>query len=220
MDECAIPNAAAAPSTHARAAATLRAVPGDHHGSSDGDVARAVARGDDPVAESELVSRFARRVVLFGLRRLGDEGKASDLAQDVMLSVLQKLRAGEVHDPDRIGAFVLGTARWMIHDVRRRAVRRAEVEAELAAATPTAALPSEPTDLDALEVALSQLPERDRAVVVLSFQHERSSAEIATAFGLQPGHVRVIRHRAIARLAQLLREPPLPDHFAENGGDP
>lgn len=184
--------------------------------STDAHVARAVARGEGSRAEAELVLRFGRRVVLYGLRHLGDEARARDLAQDVMLAVLQKLRAGEVHDPDRIGSFVLGTARWMVHDARRRSRRAAEIAAEAAAVATPSIVDPEPLDLDALEHALAQLPERDRAVVVLSFLQEKTAREIADGFGLQPGHVRVIRHRAIARLSQLVQAGEGPP----SGGEP
>jgi RNA polymerase sigma-70 factor (ECF subfamily) len=188
--------------------ATVERVPPLEPDSSDAEIARAVQRGDGPQAEAELVRRFSRRVVLFGLRHLGDEAQAHDLAQDVMLTVLQKLRAGDVREPERIGSFVLGTARWMAHDMRRRARRSAEVVAEAAMESPTIEPAPEPLDLDVLERALGQLPERERAVVVLSLQQERTAAEIADAFGLKAGHVRVIRHRAIARLAELMGGTP------------
>ena len=38
--------------------------------------------------------------------------------------VLQKLRAGEVREPDRIASFMLGTARQLAIDTRRNAGRR------------------------------------------------------------------------------------------------
>ena len=57
-----------------------------------------------------------------------------------------------------------------------------------------------PLDLDQLTRCLERLSERERTVVVLSFYAERGSVEIATELGLSPANVRVVRHRALARL--------------------
>ena len=43
-------------------------------------------------------------------------------------------------------------------------------------------------------------PERDRAVLDMTFYEDRSSAEICAAMGLSLANVRVIRHRALLKL--------------------
>lgn len=173
----------------------------DPTGASDGEIARAVGAGAGTRAEAALVDRFERRVFLYGMRHLGDEASARDLAQEVLAITLEKLRAGEVREPDRIGSFVLGTARFVARQVRRRARREAEVVTRAADEQPATTELREPVDLERLAVALAELPERERAVVLLTFEHDRSAQEIGEVFGLRPGHVRVLRHRAIARLA-------------------
>jgi RNA polymerase sigma-70 factor (ECF subfamily) len=55
-------------------------------------------------------------------------------------------------------------------------------------------------DLDQLELCLSQLPDRERSVVFLTFYGERPAAAVALELGLTEGHVRVVRHRALVRL--------------------
>ena len=91
---------------------------------TDGSLARAVA-GSETVeaaaAESELYRRFAPRVRLYGLKHLRDRGAADDLAQQVMLIVIERLRAGEVRDPDQVSSFVLGTSRMVAVGLRRGA---------------------------------------------------------------------------------------------------
>jgi RNA polymerase sigma-70 factor (ECF subfamily) len=178
---------------------------------SDGELARAVVDGADQAAEAALVSRFARRVFLYGMRHLNDEASAEDLAQDVMATVIERLRAGRLREPDRVGSFILGTARWMAHDTRRRERRAAEI-ASLASREHRGVIePAEPLAVDRLVEALGALSERERAVVILSFRDDRSAQEIGEAFGLRPSHVRVIRHRAIARLATLMGVDELAD---------
>lgn len=94
---------------------------------SDGMLARVVigsASGDATAAESELYRRFAPRVRLYGVKHLGDRTVADDLAQQVMLTVIERLRRGDIRDPDQIGSFVLGTSRMTADGMRRTERRR------------------------------------------------------------------------------------------------
>lgn len=171
---------------------------------SDGDLARAVAEGAGEAAEAALVARFRKRVFLYGMRHLRDESRANDLSQDVMVTVIERLRVGGVREPDRIGSFILGTARWMSRDACRRERRTTEVARAAAQHLDLAVPPIEPLDTERLADALGSLSERERAVVLLTFREDQSAREIGEAFGLKTGHVRVIRHRALARLGELL----------------
>ena len=88
----------------------------------DGALARRVAAAGanhDAQAEGELYRRLARRARLYGLRHLRDEQAAADLAQQVLLTTLERLRAGEVREPDKIASFVLGMCRMTVLEMRR-----------------------------------------------------------------------------------------------------
>jgi RNA polymerase sigma-70 factor (ECF subfamily) len=178
---------------------------------SDGELARAVIEGADQTAEAALVSRFVRRVFLYGMRHLRDEAQAEDLAQEVMTAVIERLRAGTVREPDRIGSFILGTARWMTHDTQRRQRRARELASAASREYSDVVEPVEPQSIERLAEALEALSERERAIVVLSFRDDQTAPEIGEAFGLRPGHVRVIRHRAISRLATFMGVDELAD---------
>ena len=47
---------------------------------------------------------------------------------------------------------------------------------------------------------LERLPERERAVLVLSFYDEQPAESVGRSLGLSAGNVRVIRHRGIDKL--------------------
>jgi RNA polymerase sigma-70 factor (ECF subfamily) len=47
---------------------------------------------------------------------------------------------------------------------------------------------------------LDRLPERERAVLVMSFYDDQPSDAVGRQLGLAPGNVRVIRHRGIDKL--------------------
>src|SRR3989304_77816 len=91
-------------------------------------------------------------------------------------------------------------------DARRGAGRlRGRSGPPLPPAAPASA--AKPLGLDPLSRCLERLPERERAVVVLSFYSERGSDEIAAELGLSPGNVRVVRHRALTRLRDCMGAP-------------
>src|SRR5262245_28552889 len=177
--------------------ATLEAV-------SDEALARRIAggrAGSTDAEEAELYRRFAPRVRLYGRRHLRNDAAADDLAQDVLLLTFERLRASDVRRPEEIGSFILGTSRMMAHGERRLARRREALAARFMDTT-AAIAPSSTTLLDAPRVAacLRALAERDRLVVMLTFYADREAPRIAADLGISPGAVRVIRHRAMARL--------------------
>jgi RNA polymerase sigma-70 factor (ECF subfamily) len=170
---------------------------------TDGDVARAIATaapGEAHAEEAELYRRFARRVQMYGRKHLRDDSAADDLAQQVLLVTIERLRAGEVRNPDEIGSFILGTSRMLAGAMGRKARRRESLTAQFAAP----ALYVEPDeaagDIVAVERCLHALAERDRRLLVLTFYAEKTSLEIAAELAVSGAAVRVARHRALARL--------------------
>jgi RNA polymerase sigma-70 factor (ECF subfamily) len=170
----------------------------------DAELARRIATaapGRDAAAEGELCRRFAPRIRLYGLKHLRNEPAAADLVQDVLIMMLQKLRAGEVREPERLASFILGTCRQVVIDGRRGGLRRERLLETFAAdLAPLAGEDSEPLDTDRLASCLQRLPERERAVLMMSFYDDRSAEAVGVELGLSAGNVRVIRHRGIERL--------------------
>ncbi|HEY7193757.1 MAG TPA: sigma-70 family RNA polymerase sigma factor [Gemmatimonadales bacterium] len=170
---------------------------------SDGDLARAIASAPPGAAEaeeSELYRRFAPRVRLYGLKHLRDESDAQDLAQQVLLVVIERLRAGEIRTPDQIGSFILGTSRILAGAGERKTRRRDNLTAQFHAADLYAEPALDSIDLAAVERCLHVLADRDRRVLLLSFYAEKSSPEIAAELRVTATVVRVARHRALARM--------------------
>lgn len=177
---------------------------------SDGEIARAIASappGTAQAEESELYRRFARRVASYGRKHLRDDSAADDLAQQVLLVTIEKLRAGEVRNADEIGSFILGTSRMLAGSMARKTRRRDSLTARFHAP----ALYVEPDeasgDIAAVERCLHALAERDRRVLVLTFYAEKSSPEIAAELGVTGTVVRVARHRALERLRHCVGVP-------------
>jgi RNA polymerase sigma-70 factor (ECF subfamily) len=175
---------------------------------TDGALARAVAgaaTGEADVAEAELYRRFAPRVRLYGLKHLRDRGAADDLAQQVMLIVIERLRAGEVRDPDQVASFVLGTSRMVAVGLRRTEARRERLLGRFDSREPDVVSTDElALDQARLGPCLAALRERERTILLLSFYAEKSAGEIAASLGMTPGAVRVGRHRALGSMRTCL----------------
>ncbi|MGE5326523.1 MAG: RNA polymerase sigma factor, partial [Deltaproteobacteria bacterium] len=91
---------------------------------NDAELARQIGAGEDREAEAELCRRMAPRIRLYGLRHLRDEHAAEDLAQQVLITTLEALRAGRLREPEKLASFVLGTCRMTVLNLRRGAARK------------------------------------------------------------------------------------------------
>jgi RNA polymerase sigma-70 factor, ECF subfamily len=169
----------------------------------DAMLVRAIAAGAQGArgAEAELCRRFAPRVRLYGLKHLRSEQAAADLIQQVLMIALERLRAGELREPEMLASFMLGTCRMVVLDWRRSHARRERLLQTYAEDVPQADAGLLPRlDHERLLQCLRALSERERAVVAMSFYGDKSSDEVARATALTAANVRVIRHRSLERL--------------------
>jgi len=168
---------------------------------SDEALARHVMErpGDARQQEAELFARFAPRVRLYGLRHLRSDDAAQELTQRVVVRAIEKLRKGEVNQPERIGSFVLGVAKLTALEMRRAAQRETPTLPETIEVEVPPAF-SEPLALDRLAGCLQALSERGRSVLVLTFFQQQTAQEICSALSMSTSNVRVVRHRAIEQL--------------------
>jgi RNA polymerase sigma-70 factor, ECF subfamily len=151
--------------------------------------------------ERELCRTYEARIRGYGLRHLRDPAAAEDLVQHVLLAVLEAARAGRIESPERLGAYVLGTCRYAVRDMQRGAARQRKIAEQQAVVMPDGYLPSwSAVDRERLEHCLMALDERARAILMATFAYEQETDEIGRAMELSPGNVRVIRHRALAKL--------------------
>src|SRR5262245_45308905 len=93
--------------------------PGQDDSVEDAALARRIAAARDTDAETSLCRRLFPRIRAYGLRHLRDEAAAADLAQHVLVVVIEALRGGRVKEPDRLGAFLMGACRNTVLDWRK-----------------------------------------------------------------------------------------------------
>jgi RNA polymerase sigma-70 factor (sigma-E family) len=137
-----------------------------------------------------------------------DEGEAEDLVQECLLRIARRWpRVRRMDQPRAYARKIL--VNLALDDARRRMQRRRELEP----AEPTNLFAADP--LPAIEAraellqALGQLPERQRAVLVLRYFNDLTEAQVAEVLGCSPGTVKSSASRGLARLREALQPVPL-----------
>jgi RNA polymerase sigma-70 factor (ECF subfamily) len=172
---------------------------------NDAELVRQIGSGSNQEAETELFCRMAPRIRLYGLRHLRDAHASEDLTQQVMITTLEALRAGRLREPEKLAAFVMGTCRMTVLDLRRGAQRKKRLLEQFGADLLGSVQLSMPhLDHDQLTRCVQNLKERERTVVVMTFYDEETSANVASFLGVSEANVRVIRHRAIHQLRKCM----------------
>jgi RNA polymerase sigma factor (sigma-70 family) len=160
-------------------------------------------RTGDSRAEDELVNTYWQGVFLIASVRTRDRDLAHDLAQEVLLAVLQALRKGQLRDSDKLAAFVQGTARNVINNYLSTRFRRAECELDseelVAAVDPVETLEmSERQRLLRQELATFSMV--DQKILLLSLVDGHSLAEVAHRLGMSHEAVRARKSRAVKKI--------------------
>jgi RNA polymerase sigma-70 factor (ECF subfamily) len=172
----------------------------------DALVARAAA--GDGAAFAELYDAFAPRVRRFLRHQLGDGDLAEELVQRTFTRMIEALPHYEQRGLP-FGAWVFRIARNAVIDHRRTShpALPLDVALDRPAETDDPVASAERRDDRArLRAALVALPDDQRDVLTWRFFADLSPAETAALMGRSNGAVRVLQHRALARLRVLLAE--------------
>jgi RNA polymerase sigma-70 factor, ECF subfamily len=181
------------------------------------EVVVAVRRGDrDAIAAVYLAVAPGLRGFL--RRRVGHGEVADDLVEQAFVALLEQ-HDGFRGDGRALRAWLYRTARNDLADWRKRADRRSDHElrpAHLARADATARADDPATRVDdaafdpELEAALRRCTDEQREVLELRLVAGLPVADVAALTGRTAGAVKLLQHRALRRLAQLLAEGPGP----------
>lgn len=165
----------------------------------------------DQTAESELIERYTRGVTIILRRECGGDRTAiEDLYQETFRIVLEKLRRGELREPEKLSGFVCAVARNLVIDHYRRTSRR-ERHTEISDDDPIPAL--RPSQLDELlhqeraalvRQVIEELPsDRDRRILFRFYIAEEEKEKICADLGLTALHFNRVLFRARERYKEL-----------------
>ncbi len=165
-------------------------------------------RKGDAEAFGEVYDYYNERIYRFVFLKLPTTQDAEDITAEVFLKAWRYIR--EQKSIQSLQAFLYQIARTSVVDFYRKKGTEPESldDQEIIIADRTDLTLQEKmalkSELEAVEVALRQLKDSYREVVVLHYLNELSVKEIAAVIGQSPGTTRVILHRGIKALKNIL----------------
>lgn len=160
------------------------------------------ARQGDEQAFRELVEKYDRRLLYFIRRFERDANQASDLVQEVWLTVFRKI--GTLESPAALQTWLYRIAHAKVVTAIRRAVRR-DLPVHLLQDA-AAAGDKQLDDADLVHRALECLSADHREVLVLRFLEQLSLEEIGEVLGCPPGTVKSRLHYAKQEMRRVVEE--------------
>lgn len=165
------------------------------------DVGARIGRLDDGF-DQFVVARSTALLRTAVLLTAGDRQLAEDLLQTSLLRLARNWPRARAHPEAYVRTVLVNLSRDAARHRRRRVVELPVAE------PPDRPHPAPPSDApDTLIAALRDLPERQRATVVLRFWEDRSVAETAALLACAEGTVKSNTARALERLRTVLGDP-------------
>lgn len=168
-------------------------------------------RTGDPRAEEELIERFGDGLTFLLRRWTRGHSDAEDLYQETFRLGLEKIRRGEVRDPDRLAGFLRSLARNLSIEHYRKAARRGSREEDLEAAAessvPEAGQLGQLLRKEKIALVRRLLEElgsdRDRQVLFRFYLAEEDKESIRSDLGLTAPELNLVLFRARRRYRDL-----------------
>jgi RNA polymerase sigma-70 factor (ECF subfamily) len=170
------------------------------------------ARSGDQQALGELYDLYFPRIYRYMLARTGNPAEAEDVTEEVFIKVLGGISGFQWRQAP-FAAWLFRIARnQLVSHTRKNGARRQELPLadSVADRAPDPFIRVEDRLFfeQILDVARA-LPQAQREVLWLRFAVGLSVSDAARALGKQEGNVKVLQHKAIARLQKLLAQSEL-----------
>jgi len=171
-------------------------------------------RAGETVAESELFERFATGIHLILLKRTGNRQLAADLCQDTFVIALQKLRAGQLHKPESLVAFLRQTAvNLSIEHFRKERRYIHQEDGIISLQTAPRDRKAERIDHQRARSLLNDVIEklaqhRDRAILHRFYLLDQDKTQICAALELSAAHFDRVLYRAKKRMCEMIEKQP------------
>jgi RNA polymerase sigma-70 factor (ECF subfamily) len=161
-------------------------------------------RAGDVEAFETILSRYESPLLRFVSRYAPHA--AQDLVQEVFLRLVRESES--VRDVDNLSAWLYRVARNLAIDESRKEERR--MKRHQLVALPERQAPASPAaerreTAELVSAKLMALPEKQRDVLILKIQEEKSYREISEVTGLTTSYVGYLIHQGLKTLARELR---------------
>jgi len=162
-------------------------------------------RKGDSSAQEEFVNLYRRPIQAIATARTGDPEAARDICQDVLIAVLAAIERDKVREPDKLSAFVQGTARNLINNFLCTQKRRRETDIDLVD------IPSEdPMDQFVAEdrkrrilSVLRSFSVTDQQILLLFWVDGHTLPDIAHRLGISHSAVRKRKSRMVKKIQKV-----------------
>lgn len=167
----------------------------------------------DPDAFGKLYDAYAPKIYRFVFFKVSSEEEAQDITADVFLRAWQYLLDEKGKDVRNLGGLLYSIARNRVIDFyRSRATKEtltlsSEESPQVADDSDS---PAERLDIEfgslTVDRCLRQLKDEYREVLVMKYLDELETDEIAEMLGKTSGNVRVLVHRAMESLRNIMKD--------------
>jgi RNA polymerase sigma-70 factor, ECF subfamily len=169
------------------------------------------AKAGDERALSELYQTYFPRVYRYILARTGNSHDAEDLSEEVFMRVLEAIDRFQWREAP-FSAWLFRIAHNAVISQRRKENSRGKTAPLLDGIPLDRDGPDELVEhrlvLHEVLEAAQKLPDAQRQVIALRFTAGLSVAETAKVMGKGEGNVKVIQHKAIAKLREMMGQAP------------
>lgn len=180
---------------------------------ADADLIRR-CRGNDQAAWDTLVSRYKRLIFAIPRRAGLTDEQASDVFQEVFLTLLEKIN--EIEQPERIRAWLVTTAKFKTWGLVRSSKgfysprTEEEMDAEMASLRDPSPLADEMLieleEQHLIRTALKEIEERCQHILSMIYLRDKAAsyAEVADAIGVGETSISPLRTRCLKKLQKIL----------------
>ena len=174
-----------------------------------GELVSRIQAGDRQ-AEDELVRRYARGVSVIVARAGCARWMIEDVCQDTLRIAIEKVRRGDVREPDRLSGFIASLARNLVIDHSRQ-ISKHEARPRLDS-SPAGSMESasqlqrllEDEQAQTVRKVLAEMgTERDRQILYRYYLSEEDKERICADLGLTSLHFNRVLFRARKRFKDL-----------------
>ncbi len=155
---------------------------------------------------------YVDKIYRYVFLKIGSKEKTEEIAQDVFLKFWRFIRDKE-NKVKNVNAFLYTIAKSMIADHYRSAKGEEETISWEETMMSESEMSEEETmgdeidinlDMEKIRNVLARLPQIYQDVIIMKFIDELDNDEIAEALGKEEGNIRVLAHRALKQLRELL----------------